>query len=189
MENWYEKLIVQKEKFGIHEAAVIPVKEIIFSEGVRKLCEQNTCGRFGKTWSCPPGVGTLEECREQIMQYDAMLIYTTKHDLEDSYDWDGMMAGKEVHKKICAQVKVWVKANSSEKLLYLLDGECRLCEKCAYPNQPCRFPEDRDCSIEAFGIEVNRLAESGGIHYINGVNTVTYFSGICFGKNGKINCV
>ena len=53
---------------------------------------------------------------------------------------------------------------------------CSLCEKCTYPRAPCRHPDLMHHSMEATGMNVVKLASDAGIHYMNGVNTVTYFS-------------
>ncbi|MEY8331706.1 DUF2284 domain-containing protein [Lachnospiraceae bacterium 47-T17] len=180
MAAWYEYLIENKSDYGIHEIAVVLVKSIVFSDGVRLLCEQNSCGGYAKTWACPPGVGTMEECHEAIMAYGKILVYTTKHELEDSLDWEGMMAGKRVHQEVCRRVQAWVRGQSDEPLLYLAGEGCDRCSTCTYPDALCRFPEQMSPSIESYGIVVSELAKSGGIHYINGQNTVTYFGGICF---------
>ena len=78
---------------GVHEQAVIPVEKIKFSDEVRHLCEVNYCGSYGKTWACPPGVGSVEECREKCMAFTQVYIFTTWHPLEDSLDLDGMQEG------------------------------------------------------------------------------------------------
>ena len=180
MTFWYERLMEKKGDFGIHEIAVVPMEQVVFSDGVRLLCEQNSCGGYAKTWACPPGVGTLEECRKRMTVYDRILVYTTKHMLEDSYDWEGMMDGKKVHQEVCRRVQAWVKEQADGPLLFLAGEGCDTCSQCTYPDAPCRFPEQMSPSIESFGVMVNELAKSGGIHYINGQNTVTYFGGICF---------
>ena len=30
---------------------------------VRDMCRTGNCGKYGKNWACPPGCGSLEECR------------------------------------------------------------------------------------------------------------------------------
>ncbi len=55
-------------------------------------------------------------------------------------------------------------------------GGCDICEKCTYPNSPCRFPQKAKPSVEASGVDVVTLCKETGLKYINGVNTVTYFS-------------
>ena len=48
----------------IHESKWILPQEIPFSAEVRGMCEANRCGRYGTSWSCPPGCGDWEALRE-----------------------------------------------------------------------------------------------------------------------------
>ena len=52
---------------------------------------------------------------------------------------------------------------------------CGICEKCTYPDSPCRFPEKAIPSVEACGINVVEFSRKIGINYNNGADTVTYF--------------
>ena len=36
--------------------------ELVFTDRVQAVCEME-CPQYGKSWACPPGVGTVEECR------------------------------------------------------------------------------------------------------------------------------
>lgn len=53
------------KEIGIHEYGVISTTDIPFEQEIRKICEDNTCRLYGKTWACPPAVGTVVECRER----------------------------------------------------------------------------------------------------------------------------
>ena len=55
---------------------------------------------------------------------------------------------------------------------------CDLCDKCTYPDAPCRFPNRAHGSLEGYGIFVSEIAKIAGINYINGANTVTYFGAV-----------
>ena len=169
----------QKESLGIHEYAFLSTSDLIFSQGVRNLCEMNSCGQYGKTWACPPGVGTFEECRDRILQYEHLFVFTTLHELEDSYDFKGMTKGKERHCSLCPGI-VDLFRKEYENLFVLSAEGCNRCKTCTYPDAPCRFPETLYPSIESYCVEVNRLASTAWIHYINGANTVTYFGCILF---------
>ena len=35
-------------------------------------------------------------------------------------------------------------------------------------------------SLEAYGVNVSRMAQAAGMKYINGANTVTYFGAVLF---------
>ena len=45
--------------------AWIDPKTLEFSERVRWIC-QHECSMYGKSWACPPGVGTVEECKKKV---------------------------------------------------------------------------------------------------------------------------
>ncbi len=178
--NLEEKIAEKQDEFGIHQFAFTTTDTLSIHEGVRELCEMNSCGRYGKSWSCPPAVGTLEECREKIMQYKNVFVYTTKHDIEDSFDFEGMMAGKDVHEGISREVvKYFSTLVPGEKLVLSGDG-CARCGECTYPDAPCRFPGEVFPTVESYGVEVYALAKSAHINYINGPNTVTYFGCIVY---------
>ena len=63
---------------GVFEYGFADTEEIVFSQDVRDMCAANTCRGYGKTWSCPPGIGTLAECRERLQAYKRMLLFSVK---------------------------------------------------------------------------------------------------------------
>lgn len=67
--------------------------------------------------------------------------------------------------------------------LLLSNEGCARCSQCTYPTAPCRFPDLLHHSLEGYGFVVNELAAEAGIHYNNGVNTVTYFGALLFKEN------
>ncbi len=178
--NIEELVKERKEEFGIHECGTLTTDRIAFSQGVRDLCASNACGHYGRNWSCPPGVGEYEECRAKILSYKNMFVYTTKHDLEDSYDFEGMEEGKVRHGKTSKKLIAALREATDEQMLILSADGCNFCEKCTYPDAPCRFPDQLFPSVESYGVEVYRLAQELGINYINGANTVTYFGCIAY---------
>jgi predicted metal-binding protein len=159
----------------VQETAVIPTSALSFAPELLKACEANTCGNYNKSWSCPPAVGTLEAQKIHIRSYKYAFIFTTKHDLEDSFDYEGMMKAKEFHNRLTTELH-----EQFGKIHPVFGaGSCGVCEKCAYP-EPCRFPDKRYSSIEAAGINVTELSRTAEVKYNNGPNTVTYFSMILF---------
>ena len=34
---------------------------------VRQMCASDSCHKYNKCWSCPPGCGTLEECKQRVI--------------------------------------------------------------------------------------------------------------------------
>jgi len=171
------KELIEKALDGrVFEQAVIPTGIITFSSELLKACERNLCGKYNTCWTCPPAV-EAGEIKAKILTFSHAFVFTTRSDLEDSFDYEGMMKAKDNHNGITAEMhELFGKTNP-----VFGAGACSICETCAYP-ETCRFPERIFPSIEAAGINVTELSRAGGIHYNNGENTVTYFSMILFNE-------
>ena len=162
----------------VFEYKVIDTGVIPFSPAVREACARNACGRYGKSWMCPPGVGEMEEWERRIRSFPLAAVFTCKYDLEDSFDFEGMQEGQRQAKRVFTSVADAL-YRSGERCLALGSGGCDLCASCAYP-APCRFPDRATPSVEACGVNVMQLAREIGVRYNNGANTVTYFCLIVF---------
>jgi len=165
----------QAVKTNAFQYAIIPTSEIIFSHELLKACETNVCGKYNKSWTCPPAIGSLEEQKSKMTNFAFVFVFTTKSDIEDSFDYEGMMRAKEKHDLLTAEMHERFGQNNP----VFGAGGCCICSKCAYPNT-CRFPKKVYSSIEAAGINVTELSRAAGIKYNNGENTITYFSMILF---------
>lgn len=162
------------KELGIAQYGTIGTAEIPFLPAIREICQGNGCGQYRKTWACPPAVGTLEECHSRCLAYEKALVFNAVYPLEDSFDYEGMMAGHRAFKALCDRLYALAKPSLSPFLLLSNEG-CTRCQNCTYPDSPCRIPELLFPSVEGFGIHVGQLSEKAGLHYINGENTVTYF--------------
>jgi len=171
------QMIVDKAKeMGFHQYAVVRTEDIPFTQDVRRMCEMNSCGMYGTNWQCPPGVGTVEDCEANARTYPIGVVVNTVWQLEDSFDFEGMQRGGAGHKEMFDALKAFARQSvGRENMLPMGAGGCHRCEKCTYPDAPCRFPDEVDASMEASGIQVMNLAGASGMNYINGKNTVTYF--------------
>ncbi|WMJ21773.1 DUF2284 domain-containing protein [Paludicola sp. MB14-C6] len=165
-------------KLGAKRVEVIPVSKVAFYPEIRKSCEMNQCGAYGKNWTCPPHIGDINELISELSQYKNVLVYQCVYELEDSYDIEGMDEGqKQFHKLTNKIAQLYAGSNPPVKVLSA--GGCRICAVCgAVTNTPCRFPSVAYSSLEAHGIQVSELAKACGMKYINGKNTVTYFGAI-----------
>lgn len=180
-----EFLEEQLNAAGFFQYGVVDTMDINFSQEVRAMCEVNTCREHGKTWACPPAVGTVDECKKRIRQYEKMLIFSVKYDLEDSFDFEGMMEGAKQFKKACRAFDKAIKPYLEHYLILSNEG-CDLCKECTYPDAPCRFPDRVHGSLEGNGIFVNEIAKLAKVKYNNGANTVTYFGAlVCNEKDLK----
>lgn len=167
------------ERAGAYEYGVVDPRDVEYTQEVREYCEKNTCRKYGKTWACPPAIGTLDECRERAQSYENMLIFSGRYDIEDSLDFEGMTAGAKDFKEIAARLHDEVKPHLNDFLLLSNEG-CGNCSDCTYPDAPCRFPDRVHGSIEGYGVYVFKLATQAGIKYNNGPNTMTYFGALLY---------
>ena len=164
---------------GVYQFGRVDTADIRFLQEVRGMCEANTCRQYGKTWACPPAIGTVEECRARVQQYDAMLVFSVKCDLEDSFDYEGMVEGGKRFKRIARAIQQAVSRELDDYLLLSNEG-CDQCKECTYPDAPCRHPDYMLPSVEGQGILVTELAERHGMTFLNGSNVVTWFSLILY---------
>jgi predicted metal-binding protein len=167
------------DRAGVYEYGIVDPHEVEFSEEVRAMCAENKCHQYGKTWACPPAVGTVDECRARAQSYGKMLVFTRKYDLEDSYDFEGMGEAMKNFKGIAGNLDGELRPVLKNYLLLSNEG-CGNCEKCTYPDAPCRFPDKVHGSIEGYGIWVSKLAQQAGVRYNNGKDTVTFFGAVLF---------
>ena len=175
-----EKISEKLSDFPLNTYAFFDPKIINFSEEVRGMCAQNSCGKFGTNWQCPPAVGSVDENRLICQRFNNALILNTVAELEDSFDFEGMMEAGANHKKTALQIKDFMKSLTDDFLMFGAGG-CNLCPRCSYlDGEPCRKPDETMPAMEACGIFVVELCKTTGLKYINGQDTVTYFSLILF---------
>ncbi|MBQ8638970.1 MAG: DUF2284 domain-containing protein [Lachnospiraceae bacterium] len=165
------------ECIGITSFGYVRTADLHFFEEIRAICAGNQCRNYGKTWACPPAVGTLEECRSQCLKFSSAMVFSASYPLEDSFDYEGMVHGHRQFKQVCD--------NLHEMLdfphLLLSNEGCVRCQTCTYPNAPCRFPEKLFPSLEGYGILVSDLAKSAEMPYIK-AGHVTYFGLLCYDR-------
>ena len=166
---------------GAFKANIIETASIETDVAFRKMCEANSCGVYGKCWMCPPDVGEIDVLMKQIRDYDYALVYQTVSDLEDSFDFEGMVEAKKRTYPLAQELRKMIDAYKLSRVLHLGAGGCGVCPTCAKrTNEPCRFPALAMPSLEAYGINVSQLAKASDMKYINGQNTVTYFGAVLF---------
>ena len=92
------------------------------------------------------------------------------------------MEGQRKHNEMTQTVARRVRAErSSGNALVLAAGGCTLCERCgALDGTPCPREEEALASLEAYCVNVSQIEKASGMKYINGENTVTFFSGVFF---------
>lgn len=176
-----ERIQELAKRFGAKRCAAMDAGQIVFDRSFRSMCELNSCGVYGKNYMCPPSVGDIDELMARARSYSGCVLYQTVFDLEDSFDFEGMMEAKKKHAELSTALQKALPGEIGGAFLHLSGGGCPLCERCGILDDvPCRHPDLALSSLEAHGINVSATAGNAGLPYINGKDTVTYFGAVLF---------
>ena len=168
----------QMAQLPIVQYEFFPTSELVFSEKVRTIC-RTQCPQYGKSWACPPAVGSVAACQAHCLSYPTALLITSLAEVADIADMESTLATREGHEELTRQVNALFRAQGVETFV-LSTESCAICEHCAYPGGPCRFPEKMFPCVESQGILVTDLAEKFHIDFQAGGNLVTWFSLILY---------
>ena len=169
----YDELISLAKSCGFTEARPLDISTLECLQDVRDMCNPGQCPRYGKTWSCPPEAPSLEEMRKTVKSYVKGILVQTVGRLEDSYDWEGIQNAAK--SQAAGFGRLWDALAPLYPRLYPMGtGGCSKCEKCTYPDKPCRFPDRMAYSMEACGLFVSKVCTDNGATYNHGPNTITY---------------
>ena len=168
-----EELFGWCEEIGFSHYGALNCAELRFLPEVRDMCAAGRCQMYGKSWSCPPHCGTLEEIADKARNYSRGILLQCTGNMEDDFDVECMMDTeadlKEKFKVLVERVRT-VYPNCYP----MAAGTCTVCKTCTCPDAPCRFPEKAIPSMEASGLVVSEICEKSGLPYYYGPLTITY---------------
>jgi len=173
----YQDLAKTAKENGFTHYAQLDISTLEFLQEIRDMCNPEQCRSYNKSWSCPPACASLEEMRERVRAYKTGILVQTVGDLEDSMDWDGIMETGAQHKENFGKMRKEL-IEKFPALLAMGAGECKICELCTYPDNPCRYPEKMEISMEACGLFVSKVCTDNNLKYNHGPDTIAFTS--CF---------
>ncbi len=170
-----ELLEAQLAELPLYGYFFIDPKKLEFSDRIRWICEHE-CPMCGRTWACPPAVGTVQQCREKVLSYENCLMISTIVEVNDIADINETLATRPEHEEITNEVRDMMQAQGVDP--YVLSTEaCAICERCAYlDGEPCRHKDRMHPCVESHGINVIPVLEENGIEFQFGANVVTWVS-------------
>lgn len=165
----------QLSQLPLYSYAWIDPRQLEFNQRIRWICEHE-CPMYGKTWACPPGVGTVEHCAGKCRSFDNCLMIATITEVEDIADIQQTLATRPEHEEITNQVGAFLEEQGVKP--YILSTEaCAICQRCAIEDgQPCRHPDKMHPCVESHGINIIPVLEEQGICFQYGENVVTWIS-------------
>jgi len=150
-------------------------EELDFTSRIRWICE-NECPMYGQTWACPPGVGSINQCKGKCLSYENCLMISTIVEVADITDINETLATRPDHETLTNEVRDMMRELGTDP--YILSTEaCAICESCAFlEGKPCRFPEQMHPCVESHSINVVPMLEKRGLEFQFGANVVTWIS-------------
>ncbi len=174
-----EEMMALAEQLSFSHYGILQTSDLVFMPEVRKMCEDNRCNKYNKSWGCPPACGTLEEISAKAKNFPHGIVLQTTVQMEDDFDVESMMEAEETQKEHFAQMADILQEKGIE-CLPMSSGACMLCNECTYPDAPCRFPEKVHPSMEAYGLMVSDSCKAAGLEYYYGPQTITFSACILF---------
>ena len=173
-----EPMLVAARECGFSEAAYVDVSGLSVNEMVRSACAADKCHAYGKNWTCPPYIGTLDQCLERIHSYKRGILLQTVGKLEKAIDTKGYVRVEGEHLEAFHKFVEKVRERDPDALC-LGSGGCRICKQCACP-EPCRFPEKACSSMEGYGLFVTQVCRDNDLKYYYGEKTICYCAMVLF---------
>lgn len=150
---------------GFTEAGYFDPQKLSFAdaETLRDACKANDCGFYGRYWTCPPGVGSIEKVKKKVLSYHHGLVLqllteaislTFQPELfnEVSHTFNDMtqVVGEQIKKEV------------GEDIFMLGMSGCTLCQHCTYPKAVCCYAKEMVPCISGHCINVYRLWDETG---------------------------
>jgi predicted metal-binding protein len=173
------KLEEQLSQLPLYIYAFIDPKGIEFSPRIRWICEHE-CPMYGKTWACPPGVGSVEACTAKCLGYNNCLVIGTITDEAHPSDMEAALATRGGHEALTNTIRDLFREQGVEP--YILSTEaCAVCERCAIEDGlPCRMPGRMHPCLESHGINIIPTLEELGLEFMYGGDVITWYSLLFF---------
>lgn len=174
-----ELLEQQLSELPLYTYFYIDPAQLEFSDRIRYICQEE-CPRYGKSWACPPGVGSVAECKAKCLGYKECLVIGTITECRDIADIDETLATRPDHEAVTDQVQQLLRDMGVEPYILSTDS-CAICENCTFPEgKSCRHPDRMHPCIESHGINIIPTLEENGLEFQYGGNIVTWYSMLFF---------
>lgn len=151
-------------ELGFTAAAPFDTSRLICRPDIRMLYAPDKCTSYGTNWICPPGSGELPDRAAWLAKYSRGLLVQSKTEKIDTNDFQLLKKLAATHNQRLLRLNEIISEKYPDAFL-LSTGGCELCEKCTYPDKPCRKPVLLRGSLSAHGIDVSDLCACAGMEF------------------------
>ena len=176
-----DKIISMGAEAGFTCTAVVTTDQIVFNPDFRICCEDNSCGKYGVNYTCPPDCGTADEMRKKVLAHKYAIVFQTMWEIPDTEDNAMIKKCKGKHNSMVRKFIADLDSTYSGGFMIAASG-CSLCEECAIVRgEPCLFPDKAASCASAYCIYVEELAKQCGMEYDCGRGITAFFGLYVFG--------
>ncbi|KLU67236.1 hypothetical protein DEAC_c04480 [Desulfosporosinus acididurans] len=140
-----KKYIELLQSLGSDSIKSIDTKSIVTAPWTIYKC-QFGCGRYGKSWCCPPKSPSYKQTQEIIDCYNMAILFRC-HDMSIVTD-------------IAVKIAKEMFLDGYYKAIAFGSGPCMRCKECN--TQGCNFPDKIAPAMEACGIDVYQTVRNNG---------------------------
>lgn len=163
-------------------AAVIASGDVPVNGNFRKFCEENLCGKYNTSFSCPPGCGTVEAVHQRLLAEDQALVLEMIYEIGNYENAAAMMESREDLNVIMLRMMDKMRQSGLDGFC-LGYGGCAVCDPCKHTEgKPCPFPEKQIGCMSAYCIDVAELAKRCGLEFAWTPDRLHMFCMIAFHK-------
>lgn len=176
-----EQIVNKGAEAGFTCTAVIETDQIPFNPDFRICCEDNSCGKYGVNYTCPPVCGTTDEMRDKVLAHKYAIVFQTMWEIPDTEDAARVKKCKGKHNSMVRKFIADLDPAYGGGFMIAASG-CSLCEECAIVHgEPCLFPDKAASCASAYCIYVEELAGKCGMEYDCGHGITAFFGLYVFG--------
>ncbi|MDO4542022.1 MAG: DUF2284 domain-containing protein [Bacillota bacterium] len=176
--SYQEKIEDIISDYFICEYHIIETSELYFSEEVRAMCEENVRARLNRSQAYPPIPPTIEAAKEKCLRFKHGILYNTVTEVRDALDISACSEAMAEHENLAYELQGKLKEEFGEAMALTID--CRRCDDCSCPEDPCHNKDEMMGTIESHGIQIMKTLIDKGICYDYGNKVATYFTLILF---------
>lgn len=176
--SYQEKIENIISDYFICEYHFIETEELEFSEEVRAMCQENVSARLNTKASYPPIPPTIEAAKEKCLHFKHGLLYNTVTEVRDALDISACAQAMADHEALAYELQTKIKEEFGEAFVLTID--CRRCDDCDCPEDPCTNKKEMMGTMEGHGIQIMKTLIDKGICYDYGNKVATYFTLILF---------
>ena len=153
-----ELLESQLAEYPLFAYGFVDPKTLDFTQRVRYIC-QTECPMYGKSWACPPGVGSVDHCRGKCLSYENCLLISTIVEVNDIADMADFYDDKELAKEIETDMFVGEGAHFESTRYFPYLKDCKTKAVYIHHYQPRKIPTVHELAELMAPIPVSLVAD------------------------------